>query len=127
MRCLTKLGFDGLTSNRLPVLTIASAEPMEPEVAGLSGAAPVSPRGVRGGDVSRGRRNGGINCSSPGGVCTRLRGVELSRLSPKAAAEGGSVKEAELRGERSEPSEGDRDGAPGGLSFETDSGCPFHK
>lgn len=100
---------------------------------GLSGAAPVSARGDLGGEVSRGRRNGGSKSSSGtsrgdaigerGGerpidieVETRRsaegdtislgvvgRGLRVAGEMRLSAAEGGSEKDAELLGERSPP------------------------
>lgn len=63
------------------------------------------------------------------GVWGPLLGVDDPRGLSAAAAEGGKLKEAALRGDRSvpEPSEVERDGTWLGLNLVADSGCAFQR
>mmetsp|Transcript_44912 Transcript_44912/g.128273 ORF Transcript_44912/g.128273 Transcript_44912/m.128273 type:complete len:289 (+) Transcript_44912:702-1568(+) len=84
--------------------------------------------GVPGGDLCIETRSSEVGETSlRTGVCGRLLGEVVKGRS--TAAEGGRLKEPALRGERSvrDPSDVDRDGAPGGFGFDTDSGCAFHR
>jgi len=87
----------------------------------------VPPVGDRGVVRPMETRNKEDDETSLGGVCGRLRGVGVRR---SVTTEGGKEKDGALRGERSperspDPSDVERDGAPGAFKLEIDSGWPF--
>mmetsp|Transcript_106649 Transcript_106649/g.278406 ORF Transcript_106649/g.278406 Transcript_106649/m.278406 type:complete len:180 (-) Transcript_106649:62-601(-) len=71
----------------------------------------------------------GVTSAEAPGVCGLLLGVPALTGRPSDSAAGGSRSESALRGERSppEPSEEGREGAAAARTFETDSGCDFHR